>query len=198
MLTERIQKYLNDQGNGRIEIYSEEKEFAEKHQLIPDGAVLELKDSDTRFADAYIERGEKETEAVLGKETAEFLNQPIDYFKKHKNEFMYLESGWFDIVGADAVSFEIDDLFGNYDVMLGLKLPKKSEIAIRSFLHKIIQEDSAKYDLIFNQPDGLWDLNFALNNIKGFRENVTIGEAYNLIYIHLFNLAEEVEKEMKR
>jgi hypothetical protein len=194
VLKERIEKYLKEQGNN---IYIEEKEYAEKHQLITEGDAFEVRDPDTRFTEAYIERGDKETEEVLGRETADFLNKSIEYFKRHINEFMYLESQWFEIIGADAISFEVDDLFRTYDVMLGLKLPKKKEAAIRSYMERTLQGDSPTFDLMFNQQDGLWDLNFALDNIQGFREDLTIGNAYLLIYTYLFHLVETVEAEIK-
>ncbi|MBT2689546.1 branched-chain amino acid aminotransferase [Bacillus sp. ISL-47] len=192
MLKERIEKHLKEQGNN---IYMEEKEFAEKHQLLAEADANDVKNSDNRFADAYIERGDKETEEVLSQETAEFLNQPIEYFQKNKNEFMYLESNWFDLIGAEAVSFETDDVFGNYEVMLGLKLPKKSESAIKSFINENTSSGSAKYSLMFSQQDGLWDFNFSLNDIEGFKEDLTINEAYQLIYRYLFHLVSTVEEK---
>ncbi|KON88494.1 branched-chain amino acid aminotransferase [Sporosarcina globispora] len=192
MLKKRIENYLKEHGN---EIYKEEKEFAEKHHLLLKADALKIKNPKTRFADAYIERGYKETEEVLCQETSDFLNQPIDYFVKNMKEFIYLESEWFGIIGADAISFEFDDLFRTYDVMLGLKLPKKKAEAIRSYLKETLQGDSATYDLMFNQEDGLWELNFALNDLEGFKEDMTINDAYSLIYRYLFLLAETIDEE---
>ncbi|GLB61280.1 branched-chain amino acid aminotransferase [Cytobacillus sp. NCCP-133] len=190
MLKDRIEKHLKEQPT---EIFKEEKEFAEKHHLLSDGNVIEIKNPDTRFLDAYIERGDKETEEVLSKETAEFLNQPIKYFKNHKNEFMYLESKWFDLVGADAISFETDAVFGNYEVMLGLKLPKKAETAIKTYIKENTLTSTPKYSLMFSQQDGLWDLNFSLNDLEGFTEDLSIYDAYQSIYQFLFNLVSVVE-----
>jgi len=53
--------------------------------------------------------------------------------------------------------------------------------------------DEAKFDLIFSHEDGLWNLNFALNFVKGFNEEMTIDEAFQLIYRFLFKLIETVE-----
>ena len=46
----------------------------------------------THFTDAYIERCSKETETMIANESSTFLQQSIGYFKKHKGEFIYLES----------------------------------------------------------------------------------------------------------
>ncbi len=191
MLRERIEKHLKEKSK---DIFKEEKEYAQKHQLLSNADALDIKNPPARFADAYIERGDKETEEVLSRETADFLNQPIDYFVQNMKEFIYLESEWFDIIGADAISFEFDDLFRTYDVMLGLKLPKKKEAAIRSYLDKTLQGDSATYDLMFNQQDGLWELNFALDHLEGFQEGMTISDAYSLIYRYLFLLIETIDE----
>lgn len=148
------------------------------------------------FDDAYIERIDKETEEVLAKETKEFLKQPIEYFKKHKNEFLFVESEEFNKVRSDAVSFEVDDAFGTYDVMLGLKLQKKYGAAIKEQLRKQLElneMEDAPFDLMFNGDDGLWDFNFTLNQVPGFSEEMTVGDAYALIFSFLLGLVEAVQ-----
>ncbi|WP_458413239.1 branched-chain amino acid aminotransferase [Schinkia sp. CFF1] len=146
------------------------------------------------FNDAYIERIDKMTEETLAKENAEFFQQPIAYFKKHKNEFLYVESNKFELIKVDAVSIEVDDVFGTYDVMLGLKLPKKMGSTIKSELKSQLENENSTFDLLFNGEDGLWDLNFSLNDIAGFKEEMTIGEAYSLIYGFLSSIVKAVAK----
>jgi len=109
-------------------------------------------------------------------------------------EFMYLESPWFEMIGVDAISFEADSVFGNYDVMLGLKLPKKTEKSIKAFFLSHFHHEEASLDLMFNQNDGLWELNFALNDLAIYQAEWTIREAYTAIYQLLFLLVEEVEE----
>lgn len=197
MLKKQVELYLNRKindasANGAIELHTEEKEYAEQN-----GILHEIEYSVTalppekRFEGAYLERGNKETEEFLGEESAEFLRQPISYFKNHKNEFMYLESEWWEIVGVDAVSFEADDVFGTYDVMLGLKLQKKYDSAIKSYLKETLNGEG--FDLMFDANEGIWSLNFALNGVEGYHEDLSIGEAFNLIYRFLFRLAEWTE-----
>lgn len=134
------------------------------------------------MTDAYIERLDKETEEVLGKETASFLEQNITYFKNHLNEFMYLESPAFEQIGVDAVSFEVDDVFRTYSILLGLKLQKKYQPSIKEFLNANLRGEDAKVSLMFNGDDGLWDLNLSLDHVEGFHEDMTIGEAYQVVY----------------
>lgn len=182
----------------QVSLFKEELNYIEKHQLLKDETIGEVtfteKDSNSRFSNAYIERSDKETEELVAEESFAFLNQPIEYLKEHKNEFIYLESASFELVGVESVSLELDDLFGTYGVLLGLKLQKKYEAAIKEYLNKELNGDKGKYSLLFNAGDGLWDLNFALNYTEGFKEDLSIGEAYQLIYHFLFILGEAVEE----
>lgn len=196
MFHKQMNQFISEvyQKGEKLELFKEEKEFAVKHGLIPtDSEAVIEKDPSARFSDAYIERCDKESENFLASETAAFLNQAITYLKEHKNEFIYVESNWFELIGVDAVSLEVDDVFGTYDVMLGLKVQKKFEKIIKDQLNNRLQGDEDKFDLMFNHDDGLWNLNFTLNNVEGFNEVMSIGEAYQLIYRFLFKLGEAIE-----
>jgi hypothetical protein len=175
------------------ELFKEEKEYAEKHLLLPDHVSILDKNPVSRFVDAYIERSDKESEEVIQVEDESFLKQPVGYLKKQMNEFIYVESNWFELIGVDAVSLEVDDVFGTYDVMLGLKLQKKWESVLKAELNESLQ-DEAKFDLMFSSDDGLWNLNFDLDSVVGFKEDMTIGEAFQLIYQFLFKLVAAVEE----
>lgn len=199
MLHKRMKRYISskwseEQKNATVEIYREEKEYIQKHELIPNDVTLIEKDPTTRFQDASIERCNKETEETLAKESFAFLKQPIDYLNKHKNEFIFLESNSLEIIGVDAIVLELSDVFGTYDVMLGLQLQKKFEISLKENLRKELQGEEARFELIFNQTDGLWDLNFPLNHVDGFKEEMSLEEAFRLIYRFIFNLVEKVEE----
>lgn len=198
MLKKHVEQYINEKineaaANKTIELYREEKSYADKNNLFDENKQeITLAEPEKRFEGAYIERGDKETEEFLGEESAEFLKEAISYFKNHKNEFMYLESKWWEYVNVDAVSFEADDVFGTYDVMLGLKLQKKYGEAIKTYLSENLQ--GAEFDLMFDGNEGIWSLNFALNNLDGYQENMTIGGAYSQVYSLLFGLSEQIEK----
>ncbi len=145
------------------------------------------------FSNAYIERGDKETEQTISQEDAAFLHHPIDYLIKHKNEFLYLESQSLDQIRVDALSLEVDDVFGTYNVMLGLKLQKKYEKAIKTYMDTALKGESHKFDIIFNSQEGLWDVNFALNYVDGFKEGISLKESCQIIYDFLYKLVETVE-----
>nr|WP_295970760.1 branched-chain amino acid aminotransferase [uncultured Bacillus sp.] len=207
MLAKQVANYLDRIWNEHLtessqvfemEIFAEEKEYIEKHDLLSEekqGVAWLEKEAQSRFQDAYLERCDKETDELLAIETVAFLERPIRYFKEHVEEFIYVESPWFEMINVDAVSFEADSVFGTYDVMLGLKLPKKKEGHIISYLTNSFTNAECTFDLMFNNQDGLWDLNFPLNRMKGFTEDWTINEAYCAIYNYLFLLAEAVEEK---
>ena len=148
----------------------------------------------SNFTDAFIERCSKETETMIANESSNFLNQPITYLKEHKNEFIYVESKLFEEIGIEGVSVEVDDVFGTYDVMLGLKLQKKFEKLLKEQLNHSLHGDEAKFDLVFSHDDGLWDLNFALNYVNGYTENISIHEALQLIHQFLTTLVHTVKQ----
>lgn len=146
------------------------------------------------FTDAYIERCSKETETMIANESSSFLNQPITYLKEHKNEFIYVESTLFEEIGVEGVSLEVDDVFGTFDVMLGLKLQKKFEKMLKEQLNNSLNGDEAKFDLMFSHDDGLWDLNFALNYVEGYTENLSMHEAFQLIHQFLYCLVHTIKQ----
>jgi hypothetical protein len=195
MIKDQISKLISEQNStqANVQLHREEKEYAEKHGFITDGVSTIEKDANSRFLGAYLERSIKETEELIAEEGQDFLSQPIEYLKKHKNEFIYMESQWLDLIGIDAISFEVDDVFGTYDVMLGLKLKKKYQSSIQGFLNQELQGDEAKYDLMFSPEDGLWNLNFDLNSVNGFNEKMSFNEAFQLMYSLMFKLVVRVE-----
>lgn len=201
MLEKEIRSYIEKQvaaaSNGEIEVYKEEKNFAMDRQLLTGDILknftLKEKDPISRFRDAYIERSDKETEEVIATVDNSFFSEPIDFLKNHKREFIYVESEWFNKIGVDAVSLEVDDVFGTYDVMLGIALQKKHGPKIKEFLNAHLHGDEPKFDLIFNGQEGMWDLNFTLNHLEDFKEDITIGDGYIKIYRFLFTLMAGIE-----
>jgi len=153
------------------------------------------KNSEVQLSNAYIERCDKESEQLISEENLAFLEQPLEFLKKHKNEFIYIELEWLDSFGVDSLSLELDDAFGTYDVMLGLKLQKKYDSSLRDQLHRQLSGEEPKFDLIFNHNDGLWDLNFSLNYVDGFNEEISIGDACNLIYHFLSKLVDQIKNK---
>ncbi|MDQ0884078.1 branched-chain amino acid aminotransferase [Peribacillus sp. V2I11] len=197
MLKKQMESYISKSViEKKVELFKEEKNYVEKHKLIADDIIIVEKENASRFTDAYMERSNKESEELISEENFAFLSQPIEYLKKNKDEFLYFESHWFELIGVEALSFEVDDVFGTYNAMFGLKFQKKMGEVLKTYLTKELQEGIGSFSLMFNQGDGLWDVNFALDNIKGFREDMSLEEAFNLIYHFLFILVQTIEEDM--
>jgi hypothetical protein len=196
MLQKQLEQYIAEllqNDPEKIELHKAEKEYAEKHQLLPAGVEVVLQDAASRFSDAYLERCEKETVALIIVETPKFLEEKISHLKTRMNEFLYVESKTFDLVSVDAVSLEVDDVFGTYTAMFGLKMKKNYESAIKEYLDENLFGEAGKYSVAFSGKDGLFDMNFALDYAAGFDEEMTLLEAYDLIYSFVFSMVAEIE-----
>lgn len=192
-----LQSYLSESINSNkpnIELYKEEIDFIKKHQLVSKESFLSEVNHNSRFKSAYIEKSNKETEELIAVMDERFLDEKIMYLKQHIDEFVYIESSWFDLLGVDSLCLEIDDVFGTYEVMLGLMLQKKHEVKMKAILDEHLQKER-KYSLLFNQQDGLWELNFDLNGLVDFHEDLGFGDVCKLIYCFLFKLIEAVENK---
>jgi hypothetical protein len=190
MLKESIQNLMKNQS--KVELYPEEYDFVINNGLINTAIEVVKIDEKSRFFDAYIERSNKETEEFLGEENTNFLTERITYFKEHMNEFLYMESKWFALIGIDAISFEVDDLFGTYDVMLGLKIQKKYSSQLRDYFAQHSKDPEEPVDLMFDAQEGIWNINFSLHTLPGFREDMTVAEAYQLVYSFIFSFVQTI------
>lgn len=198
MLKQQLEQYIAELVQTephKIELHKEEIHYAEKHQLLPAGVEVALKEAASRFSDAYLERCKKDTDDLIIVETPTFLDGKVTHLKTHIEEFLYVESKSFDLVGIDAVSLEMDDVFRTYTAMFGLKMKKKYESAIKKYLDANLTDEKGKYSVVFSGNDGLFDMNFALNYATGFNEEMTFLEAYNLIYSFVFSMVAEIEDD---
>ncbi|MCG7335915.1 hypothetical protein MHZ95_11545 [Sporosarcina sp. ACRSM] len=141
-----------------------------------------------------IERCDKETEDVIQAEEPSFLDSSISYLKRHPNEFIYVESGAFDAIRVDAIAMEFDEVFETNVALFGLKLQKKFGAAIQSYMDDHLHGKVAKFSILFSGEDGLWDVNFALDAMEGFTEELSFKQVYDLIYRFVFKLVEAMEE----
>lgn len=178
----------------KIELYKVEKHYAERHNLIPADMEVITKENTTRFQDAYVERCEKETIALIIVETPKFLEEKIEHLKSRQEEFLYVESKFFDLVGVDALSMEIDDVFGTYTALFGLKMNKQQETAIKTYVDNHVSGEIGRFSVAFSGQDNLWNMNIAMNYIEGFKEEMTFLEAYELVYSFIFQMVETIEE----
>ncbi len=189
--------YLNEfiqQNPSDIKLYQEEKAYAIKHNLLPDSTEVVVEDTTSRFDTAYLERCEKETIALIIVETPMFLKEKIDHLKTHSREFLYVESPFFNRLGVDALSMEVDDVFGTYTALFGLKMKKKYEDALKDYLNEHLTDERGKFSVAFSGEDGLWNMNLAVNYIEGFHEDMTLLDAYELVYSFIFQMVATIEE----
>ncbi|MEI5907001.1 branched-chain amino acid aminotransferase [Bacillus spongiae] len=187
MLKENIQNHIQA---GRP-LLALEKELADKYLL----NTNTVEDSDeSRFRDAYVELVHKETEATVRNVTAEeILTQPITYLKMNKEHFIYIDSSWFDIIGIDGMSLEVDDLFGTYEVLFGLKRKKKEKQGIVDYFNEHLGEQP-KHSILFSGQEGIWEINFAANGLVAFQETMTLDDLLQNVYQFLFQLNIELDE----
>ncbi|WP_100333703.1 branched-chain amino acid aminotransferase [Bacillus alkalisoli] len=192
MLKKHVEAYIKE-NSPTVPLTSFEKEYVESTHLIQEDVTVTPIQLVERFSDVYVERCNKESEETLSEEGTSFLEKPISYLKDHKQEFLYIESQAFSIIGVDSVSLELDDIFATYDVMFGLKLQKKYEATLKETMKQLFNTDQPKMAIMFNQQDGVWDMNFALNHIEGFNESGSISENLQLMYHFIFQLLSTIE-----
>jgi hypothetical protein len=194
MLKEKLSDFIAKQNeeNGAVALFDIEKRYASTHGML-EGEILN-EDTQSRFQELIIERCNKESEETVKKESASFLDSPLTMLKSHKDEFLYLNAEWFDIIRIDGLSIEIDDVFGHYAAMFGLKLQKKFRSEMEAYLDDTLQGDQG-YNLLFNGEDGLWDVNISINDLPSFREDLPLKDVIEFIYVYLFEMIEKVTEK---
>lgn len=193
MITKKLAPKIANANKNQVELLKEEKEYAEKHQLIADDlTVVEIAKGD-QFNDAIIERFNKETEEQISTDSAVFLTTSLAHFKENPIEFLYLESSSFDIIGVDAIAVEYDEVFEVYTAMFGLALQKKFGPAMKAFLDGHFNAEKMNYSVMFSGQDGLWEVNLPLNYLDQFDVNFSLEETYHFLYKLIFSLIETVE-----
>ncbi|MFC4409685.1 hypothetical protein ACFOZY_04455 [Chungangia koreensis] len=139
-----------------------------------------------------IERCDKETEEVLAQEGASFLKEPVSYFKKHINEFVYTESPAFEEARIDSLSIELDEVFRLYMGLFGFRAQKKFGDSIKSFLKENLIGEEVRSSVMFSNEDGLWEMNIPLDSIEGFNEEMSMEDAAELMHRFLINLVNSI------
>lgn len=196
MLKEHMTMYINqliEEQEPPIKLFKEQGQYVEKHGLLTESTTVSIIDPAARFENAYIERCDKETEELILIEAPIFLKEPLTHFKERQHEFLLIEANILRFIGVDALSIEVDDVFDTYTALFGLKMKKNRADAIKAYMDNHIQEEIGHYSMAFSDKDGLWDINFAINYSKGYQDDMTIGEAAELVYQFIFNLVETVE-----
>ncbi len=190
MITNKLTKKIEETTNGEIALTMEEKDFAEKNLLLPEGLNILPQDL---FNDAIIERYNKETDELIAKEPTSFLQTPASYLKDNMQEYVYLEANMLDVVSVDAIAVEYDEVFEVYTAMFGLFIQKKYMTEIRAFLDEHYNSEKMQYSIMFAGNEGLWEINLPINYIKGFDDSFTMEEVYQLLYSLIFKLMTNIK-----
>lgn len=141
-----------------------------------------------------LERCNKETEETIAVETAEFLQQPISYFKTNQIEFLYAESPAFEAQKMDAVVLEFDEMFKVYTALFGLRLQKKVNQDLKVYLRDYLKGMLGSSSAMFDANEGIWEVNIALDAIKGFTGEETIEQAYTILVNFVEGMLGELTK----
>ncbi|MDF2067093.1 branched-chain amino acid aminotransferase [Bacillus sp. Cr_A10] len=193
MITEKLSKKINEANGVEINLLIEEKDYAERHQLLSAEQKVVITEKNEQFSEAIIERFVKETDETVSKGTKEFFQSPLSHVKENQTEYVYVESKSFDIINVDAIALEFDEVFEVYTAMFGLALQKKFGGSIRDYLNQHFDSEKMNYSLMFSGEDGLWEVNLPLNYMAGFNEDTTIEQTYQFLYSFIFSLVEAVE-----
>lgn len=183
MLKDKIARFIAE----NEALFPIEKEYAVKQELIEENA--EMKNKEWSFP--VIEKCLKETEEVIKAESESFMNEPVSYFTKNADEFLYVESTAFEMIGVDGIALEMDDVFETTTVLFGLKVQKKWSAFLKDYLAANV--GSPTYSAMFSDQDGLWDINIPLDQLDGFHKDMTIKDAIDLAYRFIFKLLEAIE-----
>lgn len=190
LLLKKLETYIKKQDTDKVLLL--EEEF---NHLTETFANVEVVNSVDRFSDLYLELVNKETDETVESDLPySFLDSQMNYFEKNIENYLYIESSAFEIISAESFMIEVDSVFSTYELILGLQLPKKKEKDIRNYINANLQEESASFQLLFNDKDGLWELNLPLDKINGFDKNMTLAESIKLAYLFLFNLGIALER----
>ncbi|MCM3742575.1 branched-chain amino acid aminotransferase [Sporosarcina luteola] len=183
MLKDKITRYVADNES----LFLIEKKYAVKQGLIEENKEIKSKD----WSFPVIERCLKETEEVIKVESESFMNEPVSYFTKNSDEFLYVESNGLDTIGVDGIAIEMDDVFETITVLFGLKVQKKWGTFLKDYLAANVGLKT--YSAMFSDQDGLWDVNIPLDQLEGFQKDMAIKDAMDLAYRFIFNLLEAIE-----
>ncbi len=179
------------QKEGKVVLFEEELNYVRKEELPEDNIVVG--NTAERFSNLYMELANKETdEVVQEKIDVTFLKEEVQYLEKNIEVYLYVETKAFEVISVDSMSLEVDSVFGTYEILCGLKSPKKKEKEIRTFMEEHLVGEETYYHLMFNGNDGVWDVNFSLEKVNGFHKDMEIGEALKLAYVFLFALHERL------
>lgn len=58
-----------------------------------------------------------------------------------------------------------------------------------------MSEGQNSFQALFNDKDGMWDINIDIESMKGFDENLSLHDTFELIYHVLFELVQYIDEQ---
>ena len=195
MIKKNMMKYIeNDGENGKISVLPFESAYLLENALEDEENII-IGTISNRLGQPYMELANKESDEVIKQGMpASFLEEKISLLKLNLEEYLYVEADLFTIIQVDGLTLEVDSVFRKYDALFGFRAPKKQEQLIRAYFVEQLGEE-ATYSLMFNGQDGLWDVNFPIENVDGFTEDLTVAETLELFYQFMFELGKKLEEK---
>lgn len=170
--------------NKIVENLNKEIEFLQTHGVFEgEKAFISIeKEAINRFDDIYLEISNKETDELIKEGNATLLNEKIKNLLQNKENYLYVESKNFELIRMESLVLEKDDLFDTYEAIFGLYAPKKAINQLKDYFK------NEKFSMVFNDKDGLWEINVALDTLPGFSPENTLEKILTLVYEYIFQL----------
>ncbi|TRZ38230.1 hypothetical protein CEQ21_22785 [Niallia circulans] len=195
MINKNMKKYLESKAeNEKIAALPVEKAYLLENELAAEDRIL-IASLPEKLGDFYMELANKESdETVKEGLSASFLEEKISLLKTNLDEYLYVETDLFDMIQVDGLTLEVDSVFRKYDGLFGFRAPKKQEQVIRSYFANTLGSETP-YSLMFNNQDGLWDVNLPIEYIEGFTEELSVAATLELFYSFMFALGSLLDEK---
>ncbi|MDE5053036.1 hypothetical protein [Niallia taxi] len=195
MINKNMKKYLESKSeNEKIAALSVEKAYLLENGLAAEEGIVIVSFSE-KLGEFYMELANKESdETVKEGLSASFLEEKISLLKTNLDEYLYVETDLFDMIQVDGLTLEVDSVFRKYDGLFGFRAPKKQEQVIRSYFSEKLGSETP-YSLMFNNQDGLWDVNLPIEYMEGFTEELSVAAALELFYSFMFALGSLLDEK---
>ena len=93
----------------------------------------------------------------------------------------------------DAVVLEFDEMFKVYTALFGLRLQKKMNEQLKSYLRDNLKGMLGSSSAMFDGKEGIWEVNIALDAIEGFTGEETFEQSYELLIDFVKNMLAVIE-----
>lgn len=119
----------------------------------------------------------KETEELIKKEHAPFMQTSISYLSDHMEQFLYVETEDFTKRRIETFVMEKDDVFQTYGILCSFPAKKLMVEYVTNYLKSHSESSHAPFSVIHDAKDGLLDMNIPLSIFEQQSDQITFYEA---------------------